>query len=110
MLLTLSCKNKYNHYSFKRIKMNILKNVENQTKINEKETIRVAKNIENQTKINEKETIRVAKVEYVINPSVLYNSKLKSLYNSDEGDIVVNVGNLKRATYEHVTYGNYKKK
>ena len=48
--------------------------------------------------------------EYVINPSVLYNSKLKSLYNSDEGDIVVNVGNLKRATYEHVTYGNYKKK
>ena len=60
--------------------------------------------------IKETEPKKQNYVEYVINPSLLYNSKLKSLYNSDEGDIVVNVGNLKRATYEHVTYGNYKKK
>lgn len=59
--------------------------------------------------IKEPETKKQNYVEYVINPSLLYNSKLKSLYNRDEGDIVINVGNLKRGTYEHVTYGNYKK-
>jgi hypothetical protein len=38
MLLKLNYKNKYNHYSLKIIKMNILANVEKQRKLDEKET------------------------------------------------------------------------
>jgi hypothetical protein len=48
--------------------------------------------------------------EYVINQSLLSNSKVKSLYNTDECELVINSVYLKRGTYECVKYGSYKKK